>query len=383
MHADAPRPSQRRRARSGALHRHRAIAGCAARAGVRGLHTAEHLAHWWGPTGFSVTTYASNSGSAASGASYAWARWARLPEPPDVQRHRAALADRRPPRRRRAASPSITKPASRSEADGGKTRLTWRLVFGSIAERDHVAREYGAVEGGQQTIGRLADYVAELAVSAACLRLHYHPLSSYCWKVLIPLYENGDAVRAGALDLATRPTRGAPGALADGQVAGAGGRGARRDRAGVQRHHRLSRPLLSGRGALHAGRSGPGVAHPALGSVLRPACPEPRCRGSSATASARPASRTRSASPTPAGQLATALAHLESEASRSAPGSLATSFGLADCAAAPALYYADRVQPFGTGQRAVRAYLDRLMARPSFARTLKEAEPYFAMFPAG
>ena len=35
----------------------------------------------------------------------------------------------------------------------------WRMVFPSIAERDRIAREYGAVEGAQQTIQRLADYV--------------------------------------------------------------------------------------------------------------------------------------------------------------------------------------------------------------------------------
>jgi glutathione S-transferase len=56
-------------------------------------------------------------------------------------------------------------------------------------------------------------------------------------------------------------------------------------------------------------------------------------------------------------------------------------FSLADCAAAPALFYADTLMPFGRGQEHLRAYLDRLMARPSFARVLAEAEPYFAMFP--
>jgi len=53
------------------------------------------------------------------------------------------------------------------------------------------------------------------------------------------------------------------------------------------------------------------------------------------------------------------------------------------CAAAPALYYADKVQPFGEGEAATRSYLDRLIARPSFARVLREAGPYFKFFPAG
>jgi glutathione S-transferase len=56
-------------------------------------------------------------------------------------------------------------------------------------------------------------------------------------------------------------------------------------------------------------------------------------------------------------------------------------FSLADCAAAPALFYADTVFPFGAAHRGLTAYLGRLMARPSFARVLDEAEPYFELFP--
>jgi glutathione S-transferase len=57
------------------------------------------------------------------------------------------------------------------------------------------------------------------------------------------------------------------------------------------------------------------------------------------------------------------------------------SFSMADCAAAPALFYANKVMPFGDTHRNVAAYLDRLMARPSFARAVEEAQPYFALFP--
>jgi glutathione S-transferase len=56
-------------------------------------------------------------------------------------------------------------------------------------------------------------------------------------------------------------------------------------------------------------------------------------------------------------------------------------FGLADCAAAPALFYGSMVVPFGDAHRNVAAYLERLKARPSFARVLREAEPYFSMVP--
>lgn len=57
------------------------------------------------------------------------------------------------------------------------------------------------------------------------------------------------------------------------------------------------------------------------------------------------------------------------------------SFTLADCAASPALFYANEVQPFGDNHENLAAYFGRLRARPSFARVIDEAQPYFAMFP--
>ena len=56
-------------------------------------------------------------------------------------------------------------------------------------------------------------------------------------------------------------------------------------------------------------------------------------------------------------------------------------FSMADCAAAPALFYANEVMPFADTHKTVARYFDRLMKRPSFARAVKEAQPYFALFP--
>lgn len=58
-------------------------------------------------------------------------------------------------------------------------------------------------------------------------------------------------------------------------------------------------------------------------------------------------------------------------------------FTLADCAAAPALFYADWVHPIGEELAAARAYRGRLLARPSFARAVDEARPYRPLFPLG
>jgi glutathione S-transferase len=60
---------------------------------------------------------------------------------------------------------------------------------------------------------------------------------------------------------------------------------------------------------------------------------------------------------------------------------MGNAFTLADCAAAPALFYANTVVPFGAAHERLPAYLERLMTRPSFARVLEEAAPYFRFFP--
>lgn len=56
-------------------------------------------------------------------------------------------------------------------------------------------------------------------------------------------------------------------------------------------------------------------------------------------------------------------------------------FSMADCAAAPALFYAEKVQRFEVGQTTLAAYHARLMARPSVARAIAEAQPYYHHFP--
>lgn len=57
------------------------------------------------------------------------------------------------------------------------------------------------------------------------------------------------------------------------------------------------------------------------------------------------------------------------------------SFSLADCAAAPALWYATRNVPLENKYPRIASYLERLKARPSFVRAVKESEPLFHMYP--
>jgi uncharacterized protein YndB with AHSA1/START domain len=122
---------------------------------------ADHLARWWGPTGFSVTTYAFDFRVGG-----VWRFVMHGPDGRDYQ-NRLVFDVIDPPARllaRHGGGEDLEDVHHELrislEAEGGKTRLVWRLVFPSIAQRDHVVREFHAVEGGQQTIQRLADYVA-------------------------------------------------------------------------------------------------------------------------------------------------------------------------------------------------------------------------------
>ena len=58
-------------------------------------------------------------------------------------------------------------------------------------------------------------------------------------------------------------------------------------------------------------------------------------------------------------------------------------FSLADCGAAPFLFYADWTHPLSEDFSNVRAYRKRLLARPSFARAVDEARPFRRYFPLG
>ena len=79
-------------------------------------------------------------------------------------------------------------------------------------------------------------------------------------------------------------------------------------------------------------------------------------------------------------QIAASYALMEREAD-DRPWLMGDDFTMADCAALPALFYCDKVQPLGEHKK-LSAYLERLKTRPACARVLKEAEPYMQFFPA-
>jgi len=78
--------------------------------------------------------------------------------------------------------------------------------------------------------------------------------------------------------------------------------------------------------------------------------------------------------------LATALGMIDQEMATKL-WAMGEDFSMADYAAAPALYYANLVMPFGDTHKNVAGYFDRLLQRPSFARAVEEAQPYRHLFP--
>jgi glutathione S-transferase len=212
------------------------------------------------------------------------------------------------------------------------------------------------------------------------LRLHYHPLSSYCWKALIALYESATPFEKVFVDLGKQEDREKFLALWP-----IGKFPVLEDKARdwlvpessiiveyVAQHYPGPSTLLpadpdAARQVRMRDRFFDLHIHnqmqKVVGDRLRPAGQ----KDPSGVAQAR-------------ALMQTAVTMVEGEIGpRWAMGGDA--FTLADCAAMPALFYADRVQPLAPAFPKTAAYLERLKQRPSVARVLKEAEPYFAMFP--
>ena len=208
--------------------------------------------------------------------------------------------------------------------------------------------------------------------------LYYHPLSSYCWKVLIAFYENGTPFERRMME--------EPG-VADAWLAlwPLGKFPVLRDEARDQTVAEAS-IIIEYLGQQRAGRFRPIPADPGEALEVRlmdrlfdnyvmtpmQKIVADRLRPDDAR-DARGVGEARIL-------LGKAYAMLE-ERIGARQWAAGDDFTLADCAAAPALFYADKVEPMRGGFPALAAYLDRLEARPSFARVLEEKESWWHMFP--
>jgi uncharacterized protein YndB with AHSA1/START domain len=120
-----------------------------------------HVAHWFGPDGFVTTT---ESMDVRPGG-----RWVFTMRGPDgtvwpnvVTYEEIAPPSRLVYRHGDHENPDMFHATVTFEEQGGRTALTLRTVFPTAAAREFVVRERGAVEGGRQTIARLAAYVASM-----------------------------------------------------------------------------------------------------------------------------------------------------------------------------------------------------------------------------
>jgi len=211
------------------------------------------------------------------------------------------------------------------------------------------------------------------------LQLLYHPLASFCWKVSIALYENGTPFTGRIIDLGdAEQSRELQSYWAVGKFPLL--RDLERQQVIAEssiiieyldRHYPGVQPLIPGDfdRALRArlwDRFFDNYVHQPMQKIVADSM---RPAGSQDVDGVAAAKAT----------LATAYAMLDQSL---AAGNWAGGphFGLADCSAAPALFYAGILVPF-TEHANIVAYFDRLSDRASFVRTIKEAQPYFSMFP--
>jgi len=212
------------------------------------------------------------------------------------------------------------------------------------------------------------------------LKLYYHPLASFCWKALIALYENETPFEPIIVDLMDPAS-----SAAFRKIWPIGKFPVLRDEA-RDRTIPESSIIIEYLAQHYLGRTGLVPADPDLGRQVRFRdrfydlyVQEPMQK--IVTDNLRPAGRN---DPHGVGQakalLQTALGMVDEDMAAKV-WAMGDAFTMADCAAAPALFYADKVMPLAETHRNAAAYLDRLKQRPSFARVLEEAQPYFKMFP--
>jgi uncharacterized protein YndB with AHSA1/START domain len=124
----------------------------------------KHLAHWWGPFGFTTTTSSFDFRPGGH-----WRFVMHGPDGRDYQ-NRVTFEEIVPPERivyRHGGGDDVEPVQFRTtvvlEDLGGRTRVTWRGEFPSAAERNRVIKEHGADKGLAETLARLGDYVAATA----------------------------------------------------------------------------------------------------------------------------------------------------------------------------------------------------------------------------
>lgn len=121
-----------------------------------------HIGQWWGPRGFTTTTHAMDVRPGGI-----WRFIMHGPDGVDYPNTIVYTEIVEPERLVYVHGSEENHPDSFDvivtfDDHDGRTMLTMRLTFPTAAERDHVVAEYGAIEGGNQTVDRLAEYLAAM-----------------------------------------------------------------------------------------------------------------------------------------------------------------------------------------------------------------------------
>ena len=208
------------------------------------------------------------------------------------------------------------------------------------------------------------------------LTLYYHPLASYCHKVLIALYENGTVFKKKLIDLGDARQRADLQALWPlGKFPVIRDHDRARDVAEttiiieyLDRFHPGERPLIpqDPDESLEV-RLWDRIFDNYVQGPMQEIVGD-RLRNANGDMSAARAT------------LATVYEMIEQQLA-SGGWIVGESFSMADCAAVPALFYASTLQPFQNGHVRLKRYFDRLMERPSVQRVIEEAKPYFQFYP--
>ena len=132
----------------------------------RAITEPEHLTHWWGPRGFSTTVEKVDLRPGGQ-----WIHVMHGPDGTDYPNH-CVFNEVSPPNRLVFTNRGGKKGGTDAQFEatwtfdsppGGKqTMVTVRMVFASTAARDQIVREYGAAEGGKQTLERLSEYLPKM-----------------------------------------------------------------------------------------------------------------------------------------------------------------------------------------------------------------------------
>lgn len=122
----------------------------------------KQVVKWWGPKGFSITIHEMDVRPGG-----VWRHTMHGPDGMDYPNHSVFLEVVKPERivfshgggRQGEKEDAQFEATWTFEAQGDKTKLTVRMLFPSAAARDIVVKRYGAIEGGNQTLGRLAEHL--------------------------------------------------------------------------------------------------------------------------------------------------------------------------------------------------------------------------------